>query len=125
MEDQLKLINSKLDDLSYGFEHKLDLKYALPVPDFDKSLVRGRILKLFQIKEDRFAQALEAVAGEMLYYIVVDNDVAASLLLKNHSFTHQVNLIPNNKIDFNKDKKQETLEYVKRIARDKAHYALE
>ena len=54
--------------------------------------------KLFQIKEEKYATALEAVAGKKLYYIVVDNDIAASLLLKHECFNYRVNLIPNNKI---------------------------
>lgn len=41
---------------------------------------------------------MEALAGEKLYNIVVDNDVAASLLLKNNSFGYRVDLIPNNKV---------------------------
>lgn len=61
-------------------------------------MVKGRVAKLFQIKEEKYATALEAVAGKKLYYIVVDNDIAASLLLKHECFNYRVNLIPNNKI---------------------------
>jgi structural maintenance of chromosome 2 len=102
----------------------LELKFDLPSEDFDRSLVRGRVANLFQIKEERYYNALEAIAGNKLYYIVVDNDVVASLLLKNNCFKYRVNLIPNNKIE-SRDVKQEVVDYVRNVARGKAKFAQE
>lgn len=55
---------------------------------------------------------------------MVDNDVAASLLMKNNSFGYNVSLIPNNKVSYPEVSK-EVLDYVKRVTRGKAQYALE
>ena len=120
----MKQVTQRLEEVSIGFEHKIEVKYSVPVADFDKSLVRGRVVKLFQIKEDRYATALEAVAGSKLYSIVVDNDVAASLLVKHGCFEYRVNLIPNNKVVF-KEVKREVVEYIRNVTRGKAKLALE
>jgi structural maintenance of chromosome 2 len=60
--------------------------------------VKGRLIKLFQIKEDRYARALEEVAQGRLYQIVVDTDSIAAVLLKHNCFPERETLIPNNKI---------------------------
>ena len=80
--------------------------------------------RLFTLKEDRYATALEAVAGQKLYNIVVDNDVACSMLLKSDSFKHRVNLIPNNKIRV-KEVKKEVVDYVRNVTRGRARFGLE
>ena len=107
-----------------GTESKLDLKFTLPTEDFDRSLVRGRVANLFQLKEEKYSTALEAIAGNKLYNIVVDNDVACSLLLKHNSFNYRVNLIPNNKIE-PKEVKKEIVDYVRNVTRSKAKFGLE
>ncbi|CDW78995.1 structural maintenance of chromosomes protein 2-1-like [Stylonychia lemnae] len=125
LEDQLKMINSKLDELTTEFGNKIELKYNMPVPDFDHSLVKGRFIKLFSIKEDRYALALEAIAGQRLYAIVVENDVACSVLMKNNAFSrYRVDLIPNNKIKF-KEVQKDVADYVKNVTKGKARFALE
>lgn len=68
--------------------------------------------------------ALEAIAGNKLYYIVVDNDQIASVLLKNNAFKNRINLIPNNKIE-NKEPKKEIVDYVRNVTRGKAKFGLE
>ncbi len=67
---------------------------------------------------------MEAIAGNKLYHIVVDNDVACSLLLKHNSFRYRVNLIPNNKIEA-KEVKKEIVDYVRNVTRGKAKFGLE
>lgn len=107
-----------------GTERKLDMKFSLPTEDFDRSLVRGRVCNLFQIKEEKYATALEAISEQKLYHIVVDNDIACSLLLKHNSFKYRVNLIPNNKIE-QKEVKKEIVDYVRNVTRNKARFGLE
>ena len=41
----------------------LDVKFSLPSVDFDKNLVRGRVIRLFTLREDKYARALEEAAG--------------------------------------------------------------
>ncbi len=71
------------------------------IEDFDHSLVKGRLIKLFTIKEDRYSLALEVIGGRKLYAIVIENDVACRMLLNNNAFTrYRVDLIPNNLISY-------------------------
>ncbi|TNV87762.1 hypothetical protein FGO68_gene16265 [Halteria grandinella] len=123
-EDLLKELTKRLESLAVGTEQKLETRFTPPTDDFDRDLVRGRVAKLFQLKEDKFATALEAIAGNKLYYVVVDNDVAASMLIKNDSFGHRVNMIPNNKI-MSKDVKKEVRDYVNNVAKGRARFALD
>ncbi len=76
------------------------------------------------MKDEKYSTALEAIAGDKLYHIVVDNDVAASMLLKYNSFKYRVNLIPNNKIE-SKEVKKEVVDYVRNVTRGKAKFGLE
>jgi structural maintenance of chromosome 2 len=46
-------------------------------------------------------------------------------LLKNNSFGYRVDLIPNNKIVSSKDINKDLLDYIKRVTRGKAYYALD
>ena len=124
LEEQMREVSRKLDGLELGGDHRLDVKYTIPTEDFDRDLVKGRVAKLFQIKEERYAAALEAVAGKKLFYIVVDNDVASSLLLKHDSFPNRVNLIPNNKIKA-KEIKKEVVDYVRNVTKGRARFATE
>jgi structural maintenance of chromosome 2 len=59
-----------------------------------------------------------------LYSIVVDNDIACSLLIKNNSFSYRVNLIPNNKLE-PKEVKKEIVDYVRNVTRGRAKFGLE
>ena len=40
----------------------IEVNFKLPSADFDRNLVRGRVMKLFTIREDKYARALEEVA---------------------------------------------------------------
>lgn len=124
VEESLREINKRLETISSGTEQKLDIKFTLPGEDFDRTLVRGRVANLFSIKEERYTTALEAIAGNKLYSIVVDNDVVASILLKNDCFKYRVNLIPNNKIEC-REVKKEIVDYVRNVTRGKARFGLE
>ena len=105
-----------------GNSHNLDVKFTVPSVDFDKNLVRGRIIRLFTIREDRFARALEEVAASRLYSVVVETDAVAKILLQKRSFRHREVLIPNNKIA-SRDVPKEIIDYVTQITDGKAVYA--
>lgn len=101
----------------------LDVKFKSPSVDFDKNLVRGRIIKLFSIREDKYARALEEVAGGRLYSVVVETDDVAKVLLKNRSFRHREVLIPNNKIA-GREIPKDLIDYVSQMTDGRAVYAL-
>ena len=101
----------------------IDVKFKLPSVDFDRNLVRGRILKLFTIREDKYARALEEVAGGKLYSIVVETEAVGTTLLKRNCFDGREVLIPNNKIAC-RDVPRELLDYVGSVTDGKAVHAL-
>ena len=75
---------------------KFACNYENPEPGFDRSRVKGRIISLIKLKDERFAAALEAGAGGRLFCVVVDTDTTGSLLLSKKSFGN-VSILPNNK----------------------------
>ena len=94
------MINSTIEKLDMVDSNlsQLDIQFKSPSPDFDRKLVRGRVIRLFTIKEDKYAKALEEVASGKLWSVVVETEAIASALLKRNSFGKSVCLIPNNKI---------------------------
>lgn len=111
LEEQQQDLKAKLDDLNSGNTENLDIKFVLPSVDFDRNLVRGRIIRLFTIREDKYARALEEVAGGRLYSVVVETDAVATVMLKKRCFRHREVLIPNNKIS-GRDVPKELTDYV-------------
>ena len=75
-------MKNKLDELYVGDMSNLDVKFSLPSVDFDKNLVRGRVIRLFTLREDKYARALEEAAGGRLYSVIVETEAVASVLLK-------------------------------------------
>lgn len=111
LEETRSSLGNKLEEIQQGNPVHLHVNFTTPSPDFDRNLVRGRILKLFTIKEDKYAQALETVAGGALYSVVVETEAVASALLKRNCFRHRETLIPNNKIQ-SRDVPRELIDYV-------------
>jgi structural maintenance of chromosome 2 len=98
LEDLISATREKLDMVLDKNIDALDVHFKSPSVDFDRKLVRGRVIRLFQIKEEKYARALEEVAGGKLFSVVVETEAIASNLLKRNSFGKAVCLIPNNKI---------------------------
>ena len=76
----------------------IEVNFKLPSADFDRNLVRGRVMKLFTIREDKYARALEEVAQARLFSVVVETEAVGTALLKRKCFEGREVLIPNNKI---------------------------
>lgn len=57
----------------------------------------GRVIRLIQLNDKRYAKALEAVSGGSFWSIVVDTDATGQVLLKRKTFGN-VRLLPNNKM---------------------------
>jgi structural maintenance of chromosome 2 len=102
----------------------LDVQFKSPSPDFDRKLVRGRVIRLFTIKEDKYARALEEVAGGKLWSVIVETEAIASTLLKRNAFGRLVTIIPNNKIQ-SREVPKELLDYVTSVTAGKAIHALQ
>ncbi|EHK43137.1 uncharacterized protein TrAtP1_001677 [Trichoderma atroviride] len=78
----------------------IDFNYADPVPNFDRSKVKGLVAQLFTIDQHKLSAgtALEICAGGRLYNVVVDSEVTGTQLLQKGRLRKRVTIIPLNKI---------------------------
>ncbi|KAL8298514.1 hypothetical protein RB597_006696 [Gaeumannomyces tritici] len=78
----------------------IDFNYANPVPNFDRSKVKGLVAQLFTLDKQHTAAgtALEICAGGRLYNVVVDTAETGTQLLQNGKLRKRVTIIPLNKI---------------------------
>lgn len=100
LESEKSALESEIHNLSRRFDHndqnRFALNYNLPEANFDRSKIKGRVIKLIKLKEEKYAKALESGAGSRLFSIVVDTDVTGQLLLQKRTFGN-VSILPNNK----------------------------
>ena len=103
----------------------IDFNYADPVPNFDRSKVKGLVAQLFTLDKQftQAATALEICAGGRLYNVVVDNEVTGTQLLQGGRLRKRVTIIPLNKIAAFKASAQ-TVATAQRIAPGKVDLAL-
>ncbi len=78
-----------------------NFEYKINQSDFDRSRVKGLVCNLFQVKDAKFATALEKTAGGKLFNVVVDTDLTGKILLESGSLKRKVTIIPMNKIKAN------------------------
>lgn len=78
----------------------IDFNYSDPVPNFDRSKVKGLVAQLFTLDKEhtKAGTALEICAGGRLYNVVVDNEVTGTQLLQKGKLRKRVTIIPLNKI---------------------------
>jgi structural maintenance of chromosome 2 len=103
----------------------IDFHYADPVPNFDRSKVKGLVAQLFTLDKQfsQAATALEICAGGRLYNVVVDNEVTGTQLLQGGRLRKRVTIIPLNKIAAFRASAQ-TIATAQRIAPGKVDLAL-
>ncbi|RGP73498.1 structural maintenance-chromosome 2 [Fusarium sporotrichioides] len=102
-----------------------EFNYADPVPNFDRSKVKGLVAQLFTLDEGytKAATALEICAGGRLYNVVVDSEVTGTQLLQRGKLRKRVTIIPLNKIAAFKASAQ-TIATAQNIAPNKVDLAL-
>nr|KAJ3422875.1 Structural maintenance of chromosomes protein 2 [Polyrhizophydium stewartii] len=78
----------------------LQFSYSDPIPNFDRSKVKGLVAELVNIPKEHLdaAMALEVCAGGKLYNVVVESEVVGTQLLQNGRLKRRVTIIPLNKI---------------------------
>lgn len=103
----------------------IDFNYSDPVPNFDRSKVKGLVAQLFTLGEEhtRAGTALEICAGGRLYNVVVDSEVTGTQLLQGGKLRKRVTIIPLNKIAAFKASAQ-TIATAQKIAPGKVDLAL-
>ncbi|QPC78445.1 hypothetical protein HYE68_009197 [Fusarium pseudograminearum] len=134
-EEQMYKQESELQQTVRGLRQESDklkrqvanteFNYADPVPNFDRSKVKGLIAQLFTLDESytQAATALEICAGGRLYNVVVDSEVTGTQLLQRGKLRKRVTIIPLNKIAAFKASAQ-TIATAQNIAPNKVDLAL-
>ncbi|KAG9248473.1 hypothetical protein BJ878DRAFT_398575, partial [Calycina marina] len=102
-ESTLQKTIRKLREQSDGMRRKvanIDLNYADPTPNFDRSKVKGLVAQLFTLDKahTNAGTALEICAGGRLYNVVVDTEITGTQLLQNGKLRKRITIIPLNKI---------------------------
>lgn len=96
-ERKVMELREKVADLTARFSH-IQLDYRDPVPNFDKSRVKGLVINLLKVKDPKATTALEVTAGGRLYNVVVDTEETGALLIKKGQLKKRVTIIPLNQV---------------------------
>ncbi|RSM00965.1 hypothetical protein CEP52_008809 [Fusarium oligoseptatum] len=134
-EEQMYKQESELQQTVRGLRQESDklkrqvanteFNYADPVPNFDRSKVKGLVAQLFTLDKQhtQASTALEICAGGRLYNVVVDTEVTGTQLLQRGKLRKRVTIIPLNKIAAFKASAQ-TIATAQNIAPGKVDLAL-
>lgn len=76
----------------------LRFAYKDPEKNWNRNCVKGLVASLINVKDNSTATALELVAGERLYNVVVDTEVTGKKLLEKGELKRRYTIIPLNKI---------------------------
>ncbi|KAH6685674.1 RecF/RecN/SMC [Plectosphaerella plurivora] len=124
LQQQIRTLRQESDALKRKVAN-IDFNYADPVPNFDRSKVKGLVAQLFTLDKEhtQAGTALEICAGGRLYNVVVDTEVTGTQLLKGGKLRKRVTIIPLNKIAAFKASAQ-TIATAQKIAPGKVNLAL-
>jgi structural maintenance of chromosome 2 len=98
LEAAITELEEQFDTVSTQLQSRLAFEYEDPVRGFDRSKVKGLIAKLVDVKDAKYATALEVVAGGKLFQVVVDEAITGKALLDRGKLTRRVTIIPLDKI---------------------------
>lgn len=76
----------------------LRFAYRDPEKNWNRNCVKGLVASLISVKDSSATTALELVAGDRLYNVVVDTEVTGKKLLENGELKRRYTIIPLNKI---------------------------
>ncbi|KAG8508552.1 Structural maintenance of chromosomes protein 2 [Galemys pyrenaicus] len=76
----------------------LRFAYRDPEKNWNRNCVKGLVASLISVKDTSATTALELVAGERLYNVVVDTEVTGKKLLEKGELKRRYTIIPLNKI---------------------------
>ena len=99
LEKEIYTLRQEADSLRRKVAN-IDFSYSDPIPNFDRSKVKGLVAQLFTLDKDKTqaGTALEICAGGRLYNVVVDSADTGTQLLQNGKLKKRVTIIPLNKI---------------------------
>lgn len=87
-----------VESLSTKLGSRLAFNYSDPVRGFDRSKVKGVIAKLIEVQNPIHTTALEVVAGNKLFHVVVDEAIAGKAILDRGRLQKRATIIPLDKI---------------------------
>jgi structural maintenance of chromosome 2 len=79
LESSVTELSERVDTLSAQLQGPLSFRYSDPVRGFDRSKVKGLVAKLINVKDSKHSTALEVVAGNKLFQVVIENPSRAKL----------------------------------------------
>lgn len=101
-KNQLDVAIAELEEMVNTLEAKLSgrlgFRYKDPVRGFDRNKVKGLVAKLIEVKDSKHSTALEVVAGNKLFQVVVDEAITGKALLEKGDLKRRVTIIPLDKI---------------------------
>eukprot|EP00586_Coscinodiscus_wailesii_P006982 CAMPEP_0172490422 /NCGR_PEP_ID=MMETSP1066-20121228/20838_1 /TAXON_ID=671091 /ORGANISM="Coscinodiscus wailesii, Strain CCMP2513" /LENGTH=1235 /DNA_ID=CAMNT_0013258877 /DNA_START=78 /DNA_END=3785 /DNA_ORIENTATION=- len=98
LSDKISGLSDKISFLEDQLKARLNFTYKDPVKGFDRSKVKGLIARLITVKNPNHATALEVVAKNKLYQVVVDEAIVGKALLNKGKLQRRVTIIPLDKI---------------------------
>jgi len=98
LESSVTELTERVNTLQAQLNGRLGFKYSDPVRGFDRSKVKGLVAKLVDVKDAKYATALEVVAGGKLFQVVVDEAITGKALLERGKLQKRVTIIPLDKI---------------------------
>lgn len=123
-ENELARYEAHQNEILSRYASRVEVQFRDPETNFDRSKVKGRVIRLFTLENERYATALEQVAGGKLFNIIVDTETTSSLLLSRRCFDYGVILIPNNRINY-KPIPQEKLRQINEMFGNDARLAID
>lgn len=117
-------LENKQNDILRRYANRIETNYRDPEPNFDRRKVKGKVLRLFSILDEKYATALEQLAGARLYNVVTDNERTSALLFSRKCFDSFVTTIPNSKINF-REIPSDVKRLVNEIAGNEARLAID
>ena len=104
VQSQLRKAEERFEEANRAYEKaettldpNLQFSYPDPEPGFDRSRVKGMIAHLIEVRNPHYTRAVEAVAGNKLYNVIVDNEKTGQALLKQKLQRH-VTMVPLTRI---------------------------
>lgn len=91
-------LREKVDSAQSSLHHLIHFEYSTPTKNFDRSKVKGFMIKLIKVKDLKQSTALEVTAGGKLYNVVVDSEHSGKELMANGKLKQRYTFIPLNKI---------------------------
>ncbi|XP_069678521.1 structural maintenance of chromosomes protein 2 [Periplaneta americana] len=94
---EIRNLKDRVDTFEARYPH-LTFRYRDPEPHFNRSSVMGMVCKVFKMRDETTATALEIAGGGKLFNVITDTEVTAKKLLQKGQLQRRTTLIPLNKI---------------------------